>query len=884
MAARNAARTPLNTTARETFSVTFSSARPNIAPRTKRVQARFLLWTLALLAGAALHSQARLQKPNCSAIGTTGIKAAIEIIPREASLPGVDCKSAINRLATNRVTANSQPLLIKPNFSKISFAECTSPNFRPNRPTSRTRTSEQLATIPEIWSESESGHESDSDSGPSLYPEAQALSPARHAPRESSLGERKVSESKEKPLLNAAAQAFDPKATLGSHLHDWDTGTLGLTKQTHESGLSRLARRQLARRLGGDARIDGLLASCDEDVWNELHAAPSALDPAAMMHADPGRDDTIDELMPTIDFPVAKAIGEWDKLHQATCDKCTPTCRSSKCYYNLFRHRLRCGYAPKLIKTPPKSRRKNYKHTYDSWGGTVRHLEKLDRQNILTDGQASLPPGASLLPLHAVIKSSDQRKFERTGLPIGGPKVRLCADATATGLNDCTAPWRFRYAGPEHILSLLGPTTTHMCALDLRTYFPNLPLTEEFSKTYMWISDPRYEFGRGQNKAQPKAKRNRHARFRRYRGGCFGLRTMSAWASVVSGEIVRILNVQLQSLPGTVASVYCDDIFICGPNYSTTLQASMMARNLINRLGLQTSAEKFQPPSQVCEYLGLIFDLKATPSVVRCKPDKLAEIQELLRESLEAGRIARADAKTLVGKLMWLSAVISHGRTFVQRILPASYYRKQFYNVTPGFRDDAEWWLSRLAATEHASRIIPIDHGRRVVSFKGDASGFGGYGYVYENALHYASFRPEHQTHANMLSKEMIAAASMVDTYGATLQNSFIKFGCDNAGTCFAINSQRTADPEGMILLRHMARACSRWGITIIGFHVTRTSNLLADRLTRFDTLDELQTELNLINLQLDHETPARLSNWRNPLHSTEPEHVLYVHRRSRMG
>ena len=773
-------------------------------------------------------------------------------IPREASLQGVGGKIASNRRATNRIAVASKSPVIEAKSNHV-FVATNLPHSNINCSTNQAITENTHSSVP------------------ADVPATVSLA-----------GKALYTTTEQQSTLSATAEVFSLEAPPSTRMHTWDTGLLGLTKQTHEAGLARLARRQLARRLEGDARIDGLLAACEEDNWCELHAAPSALNPAAMMAADPGRDDIIDENMPPVDFPVAKAVHEWDKAHQATCDKCTPTCRSTECYYNLLRHRLRCGYAPKLIKEPPKSTRKNYKHTYDSWGGTVRHLEKLDRQNILTEGQARLPAGASLLPLHAVIKSSDQRKYERTGLPIGGPKVRLCADATATGLNACTAPWRFRYAGPDHILSMLGPSVTHMCALDLRTYFPNLPLTEDFSRTYMWISDPRYEAGRRQNETKTKANRKRRARFRRYRGGCFGLRTMSAWASVVSGEIVRILNIQLQAaLPGTAASVYCDDIFICGANYSDTLKASIMARNLINRLGLQTSAEKFQPPATICEYLGLIFDLESSPPVVRCKPDKLAEVQELLRDSLATKRIARADAKTLVGKLMWLSAVISHGRTFAQRILPASYCGKRFYDLTPGFQEDAKWWLSRLASTEHASRIIPVNHGRRVISIKGDASGFGGYGYVYENALHFASFLPDHQSHANMLSKEMVAIASMVDTYGASLQNSFIKFGCDNAGTCFAINSKRTADPEGMVLLRHMATACAKWGITIIGFHVTRTSNLLADRLTRFENLDELQNELNSLNLQLDRGTPPTLSHWRNPLNSTGPEHVLYVQRQS---
>jgi hypothetical protein len=422
---------------------------------------------------------------------------------------------------------------------------------------------------------------------------------------------------------------------------------------------------------------------------------------------------------------------------------------------------------------------------------------------------------------------------------------------------------------------MLNPETSWMVGIDFANYFPSLPLDEEFSAQYGWISDPRYE---SHSRTRRSGRRHRMGRYRRYRGVFFGLRTASAWASVVSGELVRILNALT---PNARFTVYVDDILIVAESQAAANDAARFALDLIKRLGLRSSDEKFQPATRCIEYLGVVFDLTARPPVVRCKPEKLQEVQATLRHALRAGSIERAEAKTLVGKLLWLSGVVCGGRTYLQRIIPFSYARSRVVKINVGFRQDARWWLARMSDDRHASRIIPAKHSRPVRSFKSDASGFGGYGYVYHRYLHYGRFLPEHRSHNNMLVKEMIGLISFIDNYGPQLTNSIVKFGVDNTGTCYAVNSGRTRDPDGMTLLRHLADACARWQITVVAYHVIRSHNTLADCLTRFTTLPELQRELHLHGLQLAAPLRRSWSFWRNPLNWTGPERRLCVRWRS---
>jgi hypothetical protein len=99
-------------------------------------------------------------------------------------------------------------------------------------------------------------------------------------------------------------------------------------------------------------------------------------------------------------------------------------------------------------------------------------------------------------------------------------------------------------------------------------------------------------------------------------------------SDVVSGELVRILNALR---PDARFTVYVDDILIVAESQAAANDAARFALDLIKRLGLRSSDEKFQPATRYIEYLGIVFDLTARPPVVRCKPEKLQEVQAALR-------------------------------------------------------------------------------------------------------------------------------------------------------------------------------------------------------------------------------------------------------------
>ena len=646
-----------------------------------------------------------------------------------------------------------------------------------------------------------------------------------------------------------------------------------------------MERQQLAAQLQGGERIDGLMQHGTR--WNQHASKPLATDPRALHVTDPSANDPIDDSLPTTDFAISHATPTWRKHHRKHCSACASYMRDHpdayahpQCYFRRMHHCLRTGFQPHMTAEPPLSRIANYKHSYDNWGAVEQHLEKLDSKQILSPGRHRLPPGASSLPLNSVVKETDQREFDRTGLPPEGPKTRVCADAKNSGLNDCCSAWDFRYAGPNEAIAHVQQGD-ELTTIDFRNFFPSLPLRPVFAHKYCWVSDPRYESHHVAHSGRPRDYRSpsRMGRWRTYRGIFFGLKVASAYASSVSGEICQILRSW-----GYRCSVYCDDLLLCS-RPGRGQEEARRAVNLIISLGLSISEDKLQIAQPAVEYLGVIIDAKNF--VISAKPATLQYAQECLRDILAIGRTTRKAMKSLVGKLSWLAHVIVGGRTYMQRMMPFAYAEGKQLVINDDFRADARWWLARLSTPEHASRIIPRDHGRTVLAMKADASGgcggeHEGYGYVFRNNIHFAKWTPQFRSHDNMQAKELISLLSWLCNYGHLYHDSILRYGTDNAGSIFSLNAERSRrDQDTMDLLRRIADKKSEFKITIVGYHVTRLQNTLADHLTRFTNLTHLKQGLLEHGLVSVSPRPTP-SGFIHPLGWAGSESKLCVRRQSR--
>ena len=103
-----------------------------------------------------------------------------------------------------------------------------------------------------------------------------------------------------------------------------------------------------------------------------------------------------------------------------------------------------------------------------------------------------------------------------------------------------------------------------------------------------------------------------------------------------------------------------------------------------------------------------------------------------------------------------------------------------------------------------------------------------------------------------MTRKELVSLVSMVEQYGHNHKNSIIKFGCDNTGTCFAVNRGSSHCELTMNLLKRLADAQIKHRVFVVAFHVGRSFNNLADMFTRFTSIKELNQGILVDGLWAD--------------------------------
>jgi hypothetical protein len=76
--------------------------------------------------------------------------------------------------------------------------------------------------------------------------------------------------------------------------------------------------------------------------------------------------------------------------------------------------------------------------------------------------------------------------------------------------------------------------------------------------------------------------------------------------------------------------------------------------------------------------------------------------------------------------------------------------------------------------------------------------------------------------------------------FGHLLQNHSILFHCDNMAVTSIINSQTSRDKTVMSIIRPLILKLIHFNISLKSKHVSGVSNVLADRISRFQVTDEL--------------------------------------------
>ena len=131
-----------------------------------------------------------------------------------------------------------------------------------------------------------------------------------------------------------------------------------------------------------------------------------------------------------------------------------------------------------------------------------------------------------------------------------------------------------------------------------------------------------------------------------------------------------------------------------------------------------------------------------------------------------------------------------------------------------------------------------------VINVKSDASGTMGFGYVYRDILHYSRYTDDTAADHHIGYKETLALVHIAEEYGHMFTGRILRCGVDNSGVVFSILRGSTKCKRTQQLLRRLADAQIAHQFTLLCCHVSRSFNLIADKLTRHARMQDLNDVL----------------------------------------
>lgn len=521
-------------------------------------------------------------------------------------------------------------------------------------------------------------------------------------------------------------------------------------------------------------------------------------------------------------------IKQWMAGHASHCKKCSPTKISDDCYFKVVHHFLLRGFDPELIPGFSWDKFTSKHEAYvDAW---KQHEDKCktawtkwerDAAGLLSPESSSKPK--LVVPLLPATRAKQVWRFDRDGTPY---KVRLCLDLKSVGVNEGVQDWRFRYRSFEDIAEKIRKGDW-LASVDISRFYLRLPAGQNLRKV-QWVQVPRtYGGSTALNASQPGK------RWKQLQAIGFGLKTAPAWASVVSGELARIL----EAAGIRVVGCYLDDLLIAGSSQKICQQSLQKAIGIMKSLGIPANEKTVPPqaPEKGIVFLGVHIrtsDLRFTVSEEHRQyaVDRISYV-------LDTGMTTKGELASIAGVLTWISFVFLPGRPRRQHIYDAAglgaYGKKSdVMSVSGPVQRQLLWWKNTLSGGGFVgTRVWDSEASPSSLLLHSDASGEDGWGACIAN-LHFAGPWPEELADASMLFKELVPVVLVLSMVAPQLAQTVFGVAVDNTGAAFAMNKMCCSDRISCRLLQQVSSALDKMGHTAFAAHVRRHRNQHADDLS----------------------------------------------------
>ncbi len=307
-----------------------------------------------------------------------------------------------------------------------------------------------------------------------------------------------------------------------------------------------------------------------------------------------------------------------------------------------------------------------------------------------------------------------------------------------------------------------------------------------------------------------------------------------------SDAIVHILKTKYEVL--YIVKVLDDFLFLSDREDMCQLALDSFLA-LCQKAGIPVAMKKTTKPTHCLTFLG--FELDSVRMEIRLPQDKLEKYAGNIQSCLGNHSISLRALRSITGQLQYATSVVKPGKAFLRRLISMQIgytNPNTLIRITDGARRDLVLWKSFLELYNGKTilyEIVPVSS--YSINLYSDASKLGFGGTFGSNWIQ--GHWPEGWKEKHITVLETYPLLALIMTFGHKMRNSWIKFHCDNMAVVEIINKQSSKDGQIMSIVRPLVLKLLLLNISFQAVHIPGVTNIISDRLSRFQTTSEFLAE-----------------------------------------
>ncbi|MGH7238572.1 MAG: reverse transcriptase domain-containing protein, partial [Candidatus Saccharimonadales bacterium] len=303
---------------------------------------------------------------------------------------------------------------------------------------------------------------------------------------------------------------------------------------------------------------------------------------------------------------------------------------------------------------------------------------------------------------------------------------------------------------------------------------------------------------------------------------------------------------------------YVDDYFLAAASYPVCKRQLDGIIEIFQQLGMIIATDKTVEPTTRLVYLGITID--SNEMAISLGPDKITAIMELLDEWTDCDTCSMKQLQSVIGTLQWAANVVTHGRTFIQRLRDLEHKYIHLDNhtdesaiiINDESREDVEWWRTFIRQWNGVSLLWDQEwlDDKHILQPFTDACD-AGYGAVCGKDWFHGQWNQEQEDMANdgtsqrasMPWKELFALVTAAATWGHQWNRRRITFRTDCQPVVDVLTKGATRSKRMMQLVRFLHYHAAKHSFVYRVIHIAGKDNIIADELSRVHVLSQFSQE-----------------------------------------